>query len=103
MLKIIMIPNNSSLTDIKHLSDTDWQGFKIEYNSKEEKYCQDPKSMEKDYKSVNKYTLKIECVKSYDIFRLKESKVAIFISERFRQDQSNSQIIGCDFLPVGMM
>lgn len=50
--------------------------------------------------SVSVYTLKNDMVKDIDIFRLKNSNIPIFISDRLRKIIRNNKITGCDFLQV---
>ncbi len=46
------------------------------------------------------YALRKSKLNGYDIFRLKESSMAIFVSEKIKKIVEENQISGCDFLEV---
>ena len=50
--------------------------------------------------SVIKYGIKEEKADGHHIFRLKDSKFAIFISEEFYKIVKKNKMVGCDFLKV---
>lgn len=50
--------------------------------------------------SIQKYALKSQVVKEYDIFRLKDDYVSIFISERLKKFMQKNGVTGCDYLEV---
>lgn len=50
--------------------------------------------------SVKVYALKKNVIKMHHIFRLKESNLAIFVSEELKNIIQKNEITGCDFLEV---
>jgi hypothetical protein len=50
--------------------------------------------------SIQKYVIKGDGVEGYDIFRLKDDYVSIFISERLRKAMMKNGVTGCDYLEV---
>lgn len=50
--------------------------------------------------SVKVYSMKKSVVEGHQIFRLKSSSVAIFVSEELKKEIEKNRITGCDFLEV---
>lgn len=50
--------------------------------------------------SIQKYAIKLDAVKEYNLFRLKEDYVSIFISGKMKRAINKAGITGCDFLEV---
>lgn len=50
--------------------------------------------------SIQKYAIKLDAVKEYNLFRLKDDYVSIFISEKMKKAIKKAGITGCDFIEV---
>lgn len=50
--------------------------------------------------SVKVYSLKKDAISGHHIFRVKESTLAIFVSEILKEELEKNKITGCDFLEV---
>lgn len=53
-----------------------------------------------DLISINVYALNNHAIKDVDIFRVKESNIPIFVSEKLRKLIKKNKFSGCDFLQV---
>lgn len=50
--------------------------------------------------SIQKYAIKLNVIKEYNLFRLKDDYVSIFVSEKMKKAIEKAGITGCDFLEV---
>ena len=53
-----------------------------------------------DQLSVVKYAIKEEKVEGHHIFRLRDSRFAVFVSEKFREIAKANKMLGVDFLEI---
>lgn len=50
--------------------------------------------------SIQKYAIRLNAIKEYNLFRLKDDYVSIFASEKMKKAIEKAGITGCDFLEV---
>jgi len=53
--------------------------------------------------SVSRYVLKGDFIKGYNILRLKESNIPIFVSEKFKDTVESNNLTGCEFMEVAVI
>lgn len=80
------IANITSLLDALDLDHSDYSEFELDENEK--------------VLSVRKYALKEKAINGSPIFRVAGSPLAIFVSERVKDEIERTAISGCSFLEV---
>ena len=80
------VANICSIIDALDLEHSDYSEFELDENEK--------------VLSVRKYALKRNVIKELQIFRVEKSQMAIFVSEKVKEEVERNNITGCDFLEV---
>jgi hypothetical protein len=80
------VANICSLIDALDLENSDYSVFELDENEK--------------VLSVRKYALKRNAIKGLHVFRVEKSQMAIFVSEKVKEEVERNKITGCDFLEV---
>jgi hypothetical protein len=86
MVEGYSVANICSLIDALDLEHSDYSEFELDENEK--------------VLSVRKYALKQNAIKELQIFRVEKSQMAIFVSEKVKEEVERNNITGCDFLEV---
>jgi hypothetical protein len=80
------VANICSLIDALDLANSEYSEFEVDENEK--------------VLSIRKYALKRNAIKDLHVFRVEKSPLAIFVSEKVKEEVERNKITGCDFLEV---